>query len=80
MFLDHIMNRKVEILCLFKFIGSFLECLCNDGVQDYVGRGNRIGGTDHTELKLVSCECERGCTVSVCRIFIEIRKCRNTGL
>ena len=58
-FLDHVMYCSIEIICLFQLICCLFESLCHDGVQDYVGRSNRIGRTYHTELELVSGESER---------------------
>ena len=77
---NQIVNGKIEIICLFKDIGSFTESFCNDCVQSNVCGSNGIGGTNHTELELVAGEGERRGSVTVGSVTVNGRQESGTGV
>ena len=79
-FFNKIVKRHLKIVCCFKDIAGFLKCFCHNRIKYNIRSCHRISGTNHTEFKFISRKCKRRSTVSVRRIFREIRKCTNTGL
>ena len=57
-----------------------LEALCNCGVKHDICTCDTVGGTQGTELKLISCKREGRCTVPVGCISGEPGQCMNTQL
>ena len=78
--LNQIMNRHIEVLRLLQDIARIRKCLCHNGVQHNVRSRNRIAGSKHTELKLVTGKGKRACAVSVGCILREVRKRADTCL
>ena len=54
--LDQVMYCSIKIVCCFQTVACIAEYFCCNRVQNYVALGNGITGTNHTELKFVSCE------------------------
>ena len=71
---DHLMQHRLEVLCLLQAVCVDAKALSHSSVQHDVRAGDAVGGTEHTELELVSGKCERRRTVAVRRIAVELRK------
>ena len=79
-FFDQIMYCHIKIFGSFQTITCFFERFCCNRIKYNVTFRNRISGSYHTEFKFVSGKRKRWSTVTVCRIFHEIRKSLNTCL
>ena len=53
------MYCNIKIICCFQTVARITEYFCSNSVQNYIALGNRISGTNHTELKFVSCKRKR---------------------
>ena len=63
--LDQLLQTAAEVFRLLKFICHLAQFLCDRRVEHNVRAGNRVGGTHHSELKLVAGKGKRGSSVSV---------------
>ena len=61
-----------EISSAFKSVGKFIKGICNDSVEYAVCAGDGLGRTKASEFELVTCECERRSSVTVCGILGEV--------
>ena len=53
------MQRFVEILRILQYVACLCKCLCNDRIQYHIRPGDRVTGTDHTELEFIAGKCKR---------------------
>ncbi len=69
---NHLMKGVFKILRPFQTVGINLKALGNRTVEHHVGAGNAVGGTKHTELKLIAGKGKRRRPVAVCGISVKL--------
>ena len=69
--LDELVQGRLEIVCLFQFVGELFEYFRHGGVEHGVGFRNGSGRAEHTELEFIARERKGGRTVSVRGVFGE---------
>ena len=57
--LDHFVQGFLKVFGILESVGIDSQAFGDRTVQHDVGAGDAVGGTEHTELEFVSCECER---------------------
>ena len=77
---NHLMQRRFKISRTFQAIRVNPEGFSHGAVQHDVRTGNAVGGTEHTELKLVAGKGKRRSSVAVSGVTVELRQHISTQL
>ena len=68
---NHTVQRGLEIFLTFQSVGINPEGLSNCAVQHDIRAGDTVGGTEHTEFKLIAGKSKWRSSVAVCGITVE---------
>ena len=78
--LDPIIDGNKRVLASFDGIGKVLQGLSDNRIQDDIGVGHILVGTDHTEFEAVAREGKWGCSISIGGISRKDRERLGTSL